>query len=68
MTWRNEKQSINVVYIYIYMKEDVCKNQEVVIVLFILKPFRDQRKKKLIKNVLELQGIKIGSFQAKIFF
>ena len=47
------------------MKEDVCKNQEVVIVLFILKPFRDQRKKKLIKNVLELQGIKIGSFQAK---
>ena len=50
------------------MKEDVCKNQEVVIVLFILKPFRDQRKKKLIKNVLELQGIKIGSFQAKNFF
>ena len=55
------------IHIYIY-ERNVCKNQEVVIVLFILKPFRDQRKKKLIKNVFELQGIKIGSFQAKNFF
>ena len=35
---------------------------------FYFETFQRPTQKKLIKNVFELQGIKIGSFQAKNFF